>query len=200
MRKIFSAFFAILLIMTLTACSSPAAPGGTASSEETAAPKTAEPKTIGEALLAAQDSSFHSYSITEDHIKVVTDDYVCEAGLTPELSAKLDAVDFMADDKDEQYAEILSDLACEKVALRSESMLTKDKIASLIGKKGQALLDLSYASYGWKLDEEHAKFYIENNGYSYLLTAEEHFDETEDMDVDALIAECTIKEITDTGF
>lgn len=200
MKKIFSAFFAILLTITLTACSSQAAPGGTASSGETAAPKTEEPKTIGEALRAAEDSSFHSYSITENHITVVTDEYVCEADLTPELSAKLDAVDFMADDKDEQYAEILADLACEKVTLRSESRLTEEKIASLIGKKGQAVLDLGYSLGGWKLDEENAVFYIENNGYTYVVKAEEHIEENDTMDVSEVFAGCTIKEIKESGF
>ena len=193
MKKLLTLLCAVLCILTLSACAAPAQP--TPAQPETPA---VELNTMGDAIRAGVDGNYYSYSVTENHIQVVTDDYVCEADLTPELYEKLNAIDFFAEDKDEQYAEILNDLPIASKEPRNNSKLTDEQISSLVGKKGQELLDMGYECFGWNLNGENAKFFLQKNGFDYYVTFEEHWDETDDMDTEALIGQSTIKEISDT--
>lgn len=176
----------LLFVLCLTGCAKQEPKA------EPAIPK--EMSTIGDAILAGIDDEYYGYEISEDYIRVVNDDYVCEATLTKELQEKLDAVDFFAEDKDQQYAEILKDLPIEKMEPRSASALTEDEMKQLIGKKGQDILDLGYSCYGYNLSEENGIFFIEKDGYCYQVVVEEHVIEEDTMDTSEVFSQCTIKE------
>lgn len=202
MKKILVAIMTLVLALSLLAsCSGSSNQGGSSdsSTEESAAeePSTPEPKTIGEAITAGLDGEVFSYSYGEDYIKVVNDDYVCEATMTPEVYEKLEEVDFFAEDKDAQYAEILSELAVEKVELRSESQLTEEEKAALIGKKGKELQDLGFENYGYSLSPEQAIFIMDRNGYTYNVEVEEIYEDSDDFDSTEVFAESTIKGFED---
>ena len=131
--------------MVLPAC-------GTQSNSSSTSPSSEPYKTMGEAMAQSRKSNVFGYSFGEGHIKIMTDDYVCEASLSQEVQDKLNAIEFDADDRDEQFVEILKDVPVEKIELRSESKLTDEQISSLIGKKGQELLDLVFEYYGYNLN------------------------------------------------
>ena len=187
MKKLLTILCTILCLLTLGACAS--------QNEQSGENNTSEVKNMGDAILAQLESNVSGWEMTSDHIKVITDDYVYEATLTPELSEKLDAIDFMAEDRDQKYAEILAALPVEKATPRSEFALTDEKIASLIGKKGQELLDLGYEYYGYNLGEQNAQFFIYNNGYNYTVTVEEHYDDSDTFDAMEVLPTSTIKDI-----
>lgn len=188
MKKIIT-ILTLALCMVLPAC-------GTQSNSSSTSPSSEPYKTMGEAMIQSGKSNVFGYSFGDGHIKIVTDDYVCEASLSQEVQDKLNAVEFDADDRDEQFVEILKDVPVEKIELRSESKLTDEQISSLIGKKGQELLDLGFEYYGYNLTEENAQFFLDKNGYSYMVVMEEHYDESDDMDATEVIGKSTIKEIT----
>lgn len=188
MKKIIT-ILTLALCMVLPAC-------GTQSNSSSTSPSSEPYKTMGEAMAQSRKSNVFGYSFGEGHIKIMTDDYVCEASLSQEVQDKLNAIEFDADDRDEQFVEILKDVPVEKIELRSESKLTDEQISSLIGKKGQELLDLGFEYYGYNLNEENAQFFLDKNGYSYTVVMEEHYDESDDMDATEVIGKSTIKEIT----
>lgn len=188
MKKTITILCATLCMLLLPACATQSNQASTSTASEPY-------KTMGEAMSHSGKDNFFGYSIGEGRIKIMTDEYVCEAPLTDDLQAKLDAIPFDADDKDEQYAEILKDVPVESIELRANSQLTDEQRSSLIGKKGQELLDLGFEYYGYNLSEENAQFFLDKNGYTYIVVMEEHYEERDDMDPTELISKSTIKEI-----
>ena len=189
MKKIITLLCALLCILTLAGCSK---------NEETKPAgnnDTSEINTLGDAIMAGKDGDHFGYSITEDHIKVITDEYIYEASLTKELSDQLFELDNTAEDHDEQMAKLLADLPFETKVLRSESALTEEQMTSLVGKKGQELLDMGFENYGYNLSEENAVFFIDRNGYGYNVTVEEHFEDNDQFDDYEAFSQATIKEI-----
>ena len=117
--------------------------------------------------------------------------------MNKEIYEKLDAVDFFDEKRDEKYADILTALPIEKKTLRSEYELTPDKIAKLIGKKGQELVNMGFQNVGYNLSGENAVFFMECNGYFYNVITEEHYNENDSFFADETFATSTIKDITD---
>ena len=192
MKKLLSVLCALLCVLSLAGCAknNEQAPSGNES-----APAAQAPKTMGDAILLGLESSVYSNEISPEYIKVVTDDYVCESTMTAELYAELDKIDFFAEDKDKQYAEVLKDLPIEKLSLRSESALSEDDMKALVGKKGQEMIDMGFEYYGHYHDDKMTQFFVQKNGYNYKVSVEEQFDIKDDTDVSALFAESTIKTV-----
>ena len=184
MKKRIVLFLIVLGMITLVACGS----------KDTPKP-TGKPTTMGEALLLTEDSEVSGYEMDEEHIKVITDEYVCEAPMTKELYALIEEVPFDAEDSLQQYAKILSDLKIEKLELRADSQLTDEQISSLIGKKGQEMLDMGFESYGYNMSDEWTIFFMDRNGYTYNVTTEEIYQDSDDFDSTETFAESTIKSI-----
>ena len=136
-----------------------------------------------------------AYEISDEHIKVVTNDYVYEATMNSDIIDRLNAIDFFDEKKDEKYAEILLDLAFEKKTPRSEYELTDEKIANLIGKKGKELVDMGFENVGYNLSEENAVFFMECNGYTYSVVVEEHYNDSDSFFAEEVFSDSTIKEI-----
>lgn len=185
MKKLFTILLTMLLMLSLFGCTKKDEPidGGPGIGIDTS-------DTIG-----AVFKNNISYQITDEYVKVVTNDYVYEATLNSDISDKLDAIDFFDEKKDEKYAEILLALPIEKTTLRSEYKLSAEKIASLIGKKGKELVDMGYESVGYNLSEENAVFFMECNGYTYSVVVDEHYTESDSFFAEEVFPDSTIKEI-----
>lgn len=190
MKKIFTLLCTFCMMCCLVAC------GGN-SQNTSSEPKENNFTTMGEAYQDSLDDRISGYEMSESYIKILSDDYVYEGTMTPELYAKINAIDFMADDKDEQYVEILKEVPIEKKTLRSESKLTDEQISSLIGKKGQELIDMGFTNFGYNTGEANTVFFMDKNGYSYHVKVEEKYSDDDLMDSMTVFAESTIKEITE---
>ena len=106
----------------------------------------------------------------------------------------------MDEKKNEKYAEVLSVVAIDKKTLRSESKLSADEIASLIGKKGQELIDKGFENYGYYMNkDENSQFMMGKNGYNYNVTVEEKYENDDSIDGTELFSKSTIKEITESN-
>lgn len=191
MKRYFNKFLMIIcmamFMISLSACQQ----------ESDTKPTGKEPQSIGEVILSGANSEYYASEITEEYIRVVNDDYVCESKMTPEIYAKLEEVDFFAEDKDQQYAEILKDYPIDKLELRSDSQLSEEEMKNLIGKSGQELLDMGFENFGYNLNEENAVFFMDRNGYSYNVVVEESFEETDDFDAYEALGKSTIKEFAE---
>lgn len=191
MKRYFNRFLMIIcmamFMISLSACQA----------ADDTKPTGKEPQSIGEVILSGANSEYYASEITEDYIRVVNDDYVCESKMTPEIYAKLEEVDFFAEDKDQQYAEILKDYPIDKLELRSDSQLSEEEMKNLIGKSGQELLDMGFENFGYNLNEENAVFFMDRNGYSYNVVVEESFEETDDFDAYEAFGKSTIKEFAE---
>lgn len=186
MKKLFTFLFSILLILSLFACSN----------------KQEEPIDGGHNIGTDNSNTIGAifkdniaYEISDEHIKVVTNDYVYEATMNSDINDRLNAIDFFDEKKDEKYAEILLDLSIEKKTPRSEYELTDEKIADLIGKKGKELVDMGYESVGYNLSEENAVFFMGCNGYTYSVVVDEHYTESDSFFAEEVFPDSTIKEI-----
>ena len=186
MKKFLITVCTIVLTMSLVACSKKE---DTISSSATIASDT---DSIGGVF-----KDCVGYELTDEYIKVITDEYVYESTMTETVHDELDAVDFFDEKRDEKYADILTALPIEKKTLRSEYALTPEKIANLIGKKGQELIDMGYESVGYNLSEENAIFFMECNGYTYNVVTEEHYEDNESFFSEEAFADSTIKDITE---
>ena len=100
----------------------------------------------------------------------------------PEYSAKL--------------AALLKDLPVEKVENVTEKELTKDQIASLIGKTGKDLVDAGWRTFGWNFQD--MIFTFDYNCFTYEVTMEGTPVNTEDPD-DTTVYPLTVKAIKCTG-
>ena len=185
MKKLLVVLCAILCVLALAGCA-----------------KKTEPETDGKDTNSGEIANMGDafaintgYEMDESYLKIITEEYVYEANMTPGLYDKLNEIDFFAEDRDAKYAEILSVLPIEKKTLRSEFKLTDDQIAALIGKKGQEMIDMGFECYGYNLNEENAQFFMDRNGYFYNVTVEEHYDDTDDFFSYEAFSQSTIKQI-----
>ena len=190
MKKLLTVLCALLCVLSLAACAKkeenvPA--GGDTSSEVNNIGDCFRMETLG-------------YEIDDNNIKVITDEYVYEGTMTPELYDKLNEIDFFDEKMNEKYAEVLSVVAIDKKTLRSESKLSADEIASLIGKKGQELIDKGFENYGYYMNkDENSQFMMGKNGYNYNVTVEEKYENDDSIDGTELFSKSTIKEITESN-
>ena len=91
--------------------------------------------------------------------------------------------------------------SCDIAVLVTENeKLSADEIASLIGKKGQELIDKGFENYGYYMNkDENSQFMMEKNGYNYNVTVEEKYENDDSIDSTELFSKSTIKEITESN-
>lgn len=151
MKAVATVLCLALSALPLAACSGQQANEDTsAPSEQAAALDTSSWKTLGDALATQTDSMSSgwddNYYVAVFHagdsvVRVV-------AKMTSEASDKLDAVDWLAEDVDEQVAAAVGSLELVSAEDLTPEIVSQDELDSLKGKTGQDLVDA-----GWTYSE-----------------------------------------------
>ena len=196
MKKLLTVLFALLLLVSMAACSN--SNQGNGGSEEKG--KGFDPnamKTMGDVLSVDIDGS--GWEMGEDYMTIVLygDNFFHRyyAHLSPEVYEKLDAIDFMDEKRDEKYAEILKDVPVEKYEDLSDKIPNEEKLNSFVGKTGQELLDMGATSSGYNLGEENAQFFLNIGLFEYTFTFNEHVEYSDDLDEEEALKPLTVKSV-----
>lgn len=152
--------------------------------------------TMGE-LLSHQDLGT---STQEDaYVYVFEQDgiyYRAIADLTKEQSDAIFALDFDDPDYDAKVSEIISPLPISRIENLSETVLTEEEMAALIGKTGEELFNDGWTNYGWNLQD--MIFYMSYGAFDYDVVFEgevKDYDAFDEEDINPLV----VKSVTLNG-
>jgi len=166
-KKWVPALLAVLLIFGMAACSEQAEAPETEEEAQTSA-ETPEFLTIGDAV-EADSSDYPLYSYDEHHFIYVTlcegEDIRVAAEMNGELCAAMDAVDFFADDRDEQIFKIAGDLEVIQTINLTAGIPSQEELDGLVGKTGADLENEGYNYSGSMIDEDQAEYYLYKDFY-----------------------------------
>lgn len=192
MRKLLAVLFALLLLVSLSAC-------GKGGNEEEKGkgfnPDTM--KTMGDVLSVDIDGS--GWEMGEDYMVIVQygDNFLhrYSAHLSSDIYERLDAIDFFDEQRNEKYVEILKEVPVEKYEDLSDKLPDEEKLNSFVGKTGQELLDMGATSSGYMLDGDNAQFFLDIGLFEYLFTFNEHVEYSEDLDEEEVLKTLTVKSV-----
>ena len=194
--------FLCLLLCGLTACAPKESVQDDAALQSSAAEElpgdaAAMPAyaTLGEALTAAAGEAKSTYSDSfycmayYEHgipIRIV-------AEMTPELSEKLNQVDFFAEDREQQITEILKDQKVISITDLSGEQIPQNELNAWAGRKGQELLDAGFLPAGHSIMENTTEFTLEKGAFSYVFSFEELLDSSDERSDEEMLADLTVK-------
>ncbi len=193
-KKLIAILMTTLIAFCMAACSG----SGKADKQ---AKDVSELKVMGDAF--AIGGTDQPYGYDEDHFiyifdyngamtRVVTD-------LTEDVYAEMEAVDFFADDRDDQLFEILSELEITQVVDLSKDIPTQEELDKLIGKTGQELLDEGYEYSGAYTSPDDTEFYLVKGPYEFTAAFNEIVEMTDDLEGEEVLKDLTVKSVEYTG-
>ena len=189
MKKLLTLLFVSMMFIGLAGC-------GQGKKDEPVTP-TGEIKTMGDLFRVG----YIGFEYDIESFVIETEDTVYELTMTPELHEKLEAVDFFAEDRDEQFEEILKDVEVFLVEDLAIYIPTDADLKSLVGKTGQELLDEDFYECGYNFwDEQY--FYMTQGMIEYKIYFNENvtLKDDEDIDVEETIKDMTVKKAEFFGF
>lgn len=185
MKKILVVMLCAALLLSVTAC---------AKKEE------AKYKTVGECLDVTTDDHFTYY---DDVIFVYAFDDQgtparITADMTPELLEQIEALDFQAEDYDDQYKKLVGQLAIKTYEDLSQYVIKQEELDKNVGKTGQELIDAGFevVGFGWGGGDE-CEFDLEKDMFQYhVVTDVPEGIEDEDFDGMEHFSEVTVKSMS----
>ncbi len=158
-------------------------------------------KTLGEAMAVEADSRSAGWS-DKQYVYVFEYEgrtYRVKAPMTPELNEKVGKVDFFADDKDAQIAEVVGAQELESVEDLTDGIPAQKELDKLAGKSGAELLDEGYEPWGHYYDGEQLEFTMAKGDYEYTVTFNENIEPGDDFDETAALSGLTVKSVEYSG-
>ncbi|MBQ6453197.1 MAG: hypothetical protein IJJ14_02430 [Coriobacteriales bacterium] len=199
MKALVAVAFALALgTVLLTAC------GGKVEPEPAPAPvDVAGFKTLGDVMTAAPQDN----TVTWDESKLVFVGRTPDGGLiyataavSPDVNDRIEALDFFADDYDEQRDAILATLPLTSVQDLSANIPSQDELDKLIGKTGKDLLDDGYLFMGYSMwGGTETAVYMDKGDYRFLVVFDGTVADADDADGGAAIKDMKVLELRFMG-
>lgn len=191
MKKIIALLLCIIVAVSVASCGKTPEPikDGDAVVESV--------KTLGDFYKFQKDGFSFSYNdeIYVGVFEIGDKSYRVAAKLSADVYEKLEAVDFFAEDRDEQFKEILKDVEVFLVEDLDKYIPTEADLKSLVGKTGQQLLDEGFYIDGYDFSGRQVVFMSDGKcEYSvYFNENIDYDDEDEESSVEDAIANLTVK-------
>ena len=183
MKKLLTLLFVSMMFIGLAGC-------GQGKKDEPVTP-TGEIKTMGDLFRVG----YIGFEYDIESFVIETEDTVYELTMTPELHEKLEAVDFFAEDRDEKFAEILSDYPFEKETKKADLLLSEEQLAAYVGKPGKALLDDGFTVNACFYGENETTYYVNKDYNGYTVVCDGKLVNAEDVNMDEELSNMVVKSI-----
>ena len=162
-------------------------------------------QTLGDAFATGATST--SYVYNDDYIICVFqvgDSYIrAVAKMDPQIDEELTALDFMADDHDQQVLDVLSRLELVEAQDLTPQAISQDELDQLVGKTGKDLVDEGFVfSYYYTTGETDAGAMMQNGAFNYAVTfdavvADPDADEDGTAIMDATVTDAQVAGVSD---
>ncbi len=166
MKKMIAAALLTAMLFALCAC------GGKDKAGAGESLDTSGIKTMAD-VFAIQDES-RGYGYGEDSLAYMFEkdgrNYRVACDMTKDAWDKLDALDFFAEDHDEQVEAIFATLEVKSVFDIETIRPTEDDLKAWIGKTGKELEDKGFDQSGWYLGDKEATYYMAYGSFEYEVT------------------------------
>lgn len=188
----------LMVLSSLTGCGSKEgnAPDGQGSKEESTQEESSQSeaefleslKTFAD-IQALEGAEFGEMTTLEKKILIVAFTlqdgtiYRAIADVTEEQDDAIWAVDFFAEDHDEQIAQIIAPVEIKQIDNLSKTVLSQEQMDQLIGKTGAELLEDGWSVNGFYLDEK--QFYVAKDFFEYIIVVKDTPEYDPDSDVDS---------------
>lgn len=205
MKKLVSVLLVALLAISLAACSNQggnSSQGSSQGSESSEGFDLSTLKTLGD--LYQIDPEHCDYGMSETRIAMVlhTEDLAIRgrADVSAQQNEAIDAIDFFAEDRDDQMLEIFKDIPFTSVEDLSKGIPSEEEINAFVGKTGQDLLDAGFGGgSGYMMGGGEYEFYLSQGDYEYVVIFNDVTEVPDEQSVEEFIVPLTVKSITYFG-
>ena len=153
-------------------------------------------KTLGEAY-AVPSETYQACMSDDTYVYVFQMDgvfYRVEADMTPELTERVDAIDFFDEQRDEKVLALIGDLPLRRVVDLSATLPSQAELDELKGKTGEELIEMGYELGSGYSFEDKAELYLVRDLYEYHVYFNEKVPKMEDYDaaMDEILKSITV--------
>lgn len=125
--------------------------------------------------------------------------YRAKAANTADITGRVDALDYMAEDWEEQYLAVIGDADLIRIDDITASIPSQEDMDALIGKTGQELLDMGYEINNSDVSVEGVRCSMEKGNAAYVITCDGTIGNIEGADAEALFKTMKVTRVEYAG-
>ena len=194
MKKFIAAIICLALIFSFAACSADKGSADNNTGDVMSLTSISDiVKLATDSNSAGWDDNKYIYAFT-----IGEKSYRAVAEINADIGSKIGELDFMDEQYNEKFADILKDAKLVEIKDISDGMMPQADLDKFVGKTGKDLLDAGFESgSSYFINEDQIEIKLANGFYEYTVQfAGEVTSEALDEDFDAAIADLTVKSIT----